>query len=116
MIRPSKDLVLTDFGFSFLINRKTGTVDDKKCQYKWMRDKLIAIEKNNKNPMDRVYRIHDHHMQYLSQNLKIFLDHCSATKPEIKDLVALQKQMCSKVDLGDGRVVPQERMKVQALI
>lgn len=93
MIRSSKDLVLTDFGFSFVINRKTGIVEDKTCQYKWMKDKLMSIEKKNKTPQDRIKKTFDHHISYLSQNLKEFLDHCCAKKGEVADLKELQKKM-----------------------
>ena len=47
MIRPSKDLILTDFGFSFMMDKKTGKAVDKVCHYKWMTDQLTIIEKNN---------------------------------------------------------------------
>ena len=48
MIRRSNDLVLTDFGFSFVLDKKTGIVQDKTCQYKWMKDKLNYIQKIKK--------------------------------------------------------------------
>ena len=65
MITKSNDLVLTDFGFSFVINKKRGIVEDKVCQYKWMKDKLNLIEKKYKTPQERIKKIHDHHMSYL---------------------------------------------------
>lgn len=66
MIRTSKDLVLTDFGFSFVLNKKKGIVEDKTCQYKWMKDKLNYIQKIKKSPADRIKKTYDHHMSYLS--------------------------------------------------
>ena len=94
MIRRSNDLVLTDFGFSFVLNKKTGIVEDKTCQYKWMKDKLNYIQKIKKQPADRIKKTYDHHMSYLSQNLKDFLSHCNAKKSEVADLIDLQKKMC----------------------
>jgi hypothetical protein len=62
MIRSSGDLVLTDFGFSFILDKATGTVEDKSCQYKWMKDKLLAIEKGFTTPSTRVKKTFDHHI------------------------------------------------------
>lgn len=65
MLHKSNDLILVDFGFSFMLNRKTGKVVDKFCQYKWMIDQIDAIEKNNSTAVMRLKRMHEHHMSYL---------------------------------------------------
>lgn len=87
IVSSTKDLVLTDFGLSFILNRKTGMIEDKKCQYKWLKDKLTGIEENNRTPHDRIKKTFDHHMYYVSQNLKVFLDHCMGSKAELADLI-----------------------------
>lgn len=89
MITSAGNLILTDFGFSFILDKSTGIIEDKTCQYKWMKDKLMTIEKNCHSPKERVKKIFSHHVQFLSGNLRAFLDHCSAPKEEIKDLIEL---------------------------
>ena len=60
------------------MNSKTGKIDDKNCQYKWMYDKLLNIELNYKTPEKRIKKIYEHHMGYLATNIRILLNHCSA--------------------------------------
>lgn len=66
MLRSSGDLVLTDFGLSFVLSMDTGTVEDKTCHYKWMQDKLTNIEKKYRTPQERLKKIFDHHIKHLS--------------------------------------------------
>ena len=69
-LNKTNDLILVDFGFSFVLDRKTGKVVDKACQYKWMTEHLDMIERNYNTPLMRLKMAHEHHMSYLQQNLK----------------------------------------------
>ena len=72
-----------------------------------MKDKLLTIEKNYRTPQERVKKIFDHHVQFLSGNLRAFLDHCNAPKEEIADLIELHRSMLSKIELQDGKRIDQ---------